>query len=36
MWQVSLMASIQRTQKTLKQNWVRLFIAVRPLLPQVP
>jgi hypothetical protein len=32
MWQVSLMSSIQRTQKRIKQNWVRAFMAVRPVL----
>jgi len=32
MWQVSLMASIQRTQRILKQNWVRVFMAERPVL----
>jgi hypothetical protein len=32
MWQVSLMASIQRSQKRIKQNWLRLFMAVRPML----
>jgi hypothetical protein len=32
MWQVSLMASIQRSQKRIKQNWLRLFMAMRPML----
>jgi hypothetical protein len=32
MWQVSFMASMQRTQKRIKQNWVRVFMAVRPVL----
>jgi hypothetical protein len=32
MWQVSLMASIQRSQKRFKQNWARVFMAVRPVL----
>jgi hypothetical protein len=32
MWQVSLMASTQRAQKRLKQGWVRVFRAVRPVL----
>jgi len=32
MWQVSLMASIQRSQKRIKQNWLRLFMAARPML----
>ena len=32
MWQVSLMASIQRGEKRLKRGWVRVFRAVRPVL----
>jgi hypothetical protein len=32
MWQVSLMASIRRSQKRIKQNWLRVFMAVRPVL----
>jgi len=30
MWQVSLVASIQRGQKRLKRGWVRVFTAARP------
>jgi hypothetical protein len=29
MWQVGLMASIQRGQKRLKQSWVRVITATR-------
>ncbi|MCU1239504.1 MAG: hypothetical protein JWO71_230 [Candidatus Acidoferrum typicum] len=32
MWQVSLMASVQCSQKRIKQSWVRVFMAVRPAL----
>jgi hypothetical protein len=32
MWQVSLMASIQRGQKRLKRGWARVFKAMRPVL----
>lgn len=32
MWPVSLMASIQRSQKRIKQNWLRVFMVVRPVL----
>jgi len=32
MWQVSLMASIQRGEKRLKRGWARVFRAVRPVL----
>jgi hypothetical protein len=32
LWQVSLMASIQRGQKRLKRGWARVFKAVRPVL----
>ncbi len=32
MWQVSLMASIQRGEKRLKRGWARVFKAVRPVL----
>jgi hypothetical protein len=31
MWQVSLVALIQRSQKRIKQIW-RVFIAVRPVM----
>jgi hypothetical protein len=30
MWQVSLMASIQRGEKRLKRGWARVSRAVRP------
>jgi hypothetical protein len=32
MWQVSLMSSIQRSQKRIKQTWVRAVMALRPVL----
>jgi len=32
MWQVSLVASIQRGEKRLKRGWTRVFRAVRPAL----
>jgi hypothetical protein len=32
MWQVSLMASIQRGEKRLKLGWARMFKAVHPVL----
>jgi hypothetical protein len=32
MWQVSLMASMQRGQRRLKQGWVRVFNEGRPAL----
>ena len=32
MWQVSLVASIQRAEKRLKRGWERVFKAVHPVL----
>ncbi len=32
MWQVSLMASIQRGEKRLKRGWARVSRALRPVL----
>jgi hypothetical protein len=32
MWQVSLVASIQRGEKRLKRGWARVFKAVCPVL----
>jgi hypothetical protein len=32
MWQVSLVASMQRGEKRLKRGWARVFKAMRPVL----